>query len=70
VISESGNKRCHELDRPAIVRGDRIHSRNDDSTHCVSLNSMGLDSYDLVTFVGGSSALAGLPGVSRIAGDS
>jgi len=31
---------------------------------------MGLDSYDSVTFAGGSSALAGLPGLSGIAGDS
>jgi hypothetical protein len=61
VISKSDKKRCHRLDWPAIIHADRTHSWNDDATHGVSLNSVELDSYNSV---------AGLPGVSRIAGDS
>jgi hypothetical protein len=70
VISKSDNNRCHKLDRPAIVHGDQIHSWGDDSTHCASLNSVGLDSYDSVAFAGSSSELAGMLGVSSLAGDS
>jgi hypothetical protein len=61
VISKSDKKRCHGLDRPAIVHVDRIHGWNDDATHGVSLNSVELDSYNSVV---------GSPAVFRIAGDS
>jgi hypothetical protein len=54
VIPKSDEERCHKLDRPAIVHGDRIHSWDDDGTHCVSLNSVGLDTYGSVAFTGGS----------------
>jgi hypothetical protein len=45
VIPKSDKSHCHKLDRPAMVHGDRIHCWDADSTHCVSLNSVGLDSY-------------------------
>jgi hypothetical protein len=70
VTSKCDKKRCHKLDQPAMVYGNRIHSWEDDSTHCVSLNSAGLDSYDSIAFARGASVLAGLLGVSGIAGGS
>jgi hypothetical protein len=70
VISKCDKKRCPKLDQPAMVHGDRIHSWDDDSAHCVSLNSAGLDSYDSIAFARGASVLAGLLGVSGIAGGS
>jgi hypothetical protein len=70
VISKSDKKRRHKLDQPSIVHGDQIHSWYDAGTHCVRLNSIELNSCDSVAFPGGSSALAGLHGVSEIAGDS
>jgi hypothetical protein len=45
VISKADKKRCHRLNRPAIVQSDRTHSWDDDGIHRVALNSDGLDSW-------------------------
>lgn len=43
LTSKSDKNRCQSLDRPAIARGDRVHGRDDDSTHRASLSSVALD---------------------------
>jgi hypothetical protein len=53
VISKSDKNRCRDFDRTAHVDGDRVHSWDDNRTHRVALNSVGLDSYYSVGFAGG-----------------
>jgi hypothetical protein len=43
-LTTKSDKKCRQsLDRPAIVRGERVHSRDDDATHRASLSSVALD---------------------------